>query len=152
MQISVAGLELIKRAEGFRSRVYFDVEGFPTIGYGHRLVHPETFPKGIDEAQAAALLTLDVRDAEAAVRRLVHVPLTPGQFDALVDFVYNLGQHRLAQSTLLGDLNAGRYAAAAEELVRWDHAGAVENAGLKARREAEFDLWMAGKPLEAVAG
>jgi lysozyme len=77
--------------------------------------------------------------------------LSQGQFDALVDFVYNLGQHRLAKSTLLRDLNAGRYDQAAEQLLHWDHAGAVENSGLKARRQAELDLWTAGKPLEAVA-
>jgi lysozyme len=151
MEISAAGLELLKRSEGFRSWVYLDVEGFPTIGYGHRLVHPETFSKGIDETQAAELLAIDLRDAENAVQRLVHAPLTQGQFDALVDFVYNLGQHRLAKSTLLQDLNAGRYDQAAEQLLCWDHAGAAENAGLKARRQAELDLWTAGKPLEPVA-
>ena len=43
--------------------------------------------------------------------------------------------------TLLEDLNAKKYTAAAEQLLRWDHAGALENAGLKARREAEFHLW-----------
>jgi GH24 family phage-related lysozyme (muramidase) len=76
MEISAAGLELLKRSEGFRSWVYLDVEGFPTIGYGHRLVHPETFSKGIDETQAAELLAIDLRDAENAVQRLVHAPLT----------------------------------------------------------------------------
>jgi GH24 family phage-related lysozyme (muramidase) len=38
-------------------------------------------------------------------------------------------------------LNRGRYQDAAEQLLRWDVAGGQENAGLKARREAEFDLW-----------
>jgi len=42
---------------------------------------------------------------------------------------------------LLRELNTGRYGAAADQLLRWDHAGASENAGLKARREAEFLLW-----------
>lgn len=145
MELSAAGLGLLKRAEGFRSRVYLDVDGYPTIGYGHRLVHPETFPHGIGEVQAAGLLAGDVRDAERAVERMVKVPLTQGQFDALVDFCFNLGQGRLAESTLLKDLNAGEYDAAAEQLLRWDHAGAQENAGLKARREAEFQLWMEGR-------
>ena len=49
--------------------------------------------------------------------------LTQGQFDALVDFVFNLGSSRLASSTLLVDLNAGRYDAAGAELLRWDHTG-----------------------------
>ncbi len=144
MQFSAAGLELLKRSEGFRSRTYLDVAGFPTIGYGHRLLHPESFPNGIGEEQAAEILISDVRDAEQAVERLVRVALTQGQFDALVDFVFNLGQGRLAASTLLADLNAGQYETAAEQLLRWDHAGATENAGLKARRQAEFVLWTNG--------
>ena len=80
-------------------------------------------------------------EAEQGVLRLVKAALTQGQFDALVDFVFNLGSGRLAGSTLLVYLNAGRYDDAAGQLLRWDHAGAIEVAGLKARREAEFKLW-----------
>jgi len=141
MQLSAEGLELIKRSEGFRSHVYTDVAGFPTIGYGHRVTPPESFLAGIDEAHAAALLAKDVVLAEQSVGRLVRVPLTQGQFDALVDFCYNLGAGRLAASSLLRDLNAGRYAAASEQLLSWDHAGGAVNPGLKTRREAEFHLW-----------
>jgi lysozyme len=141
MKFSAAGLELLKRAEGFRNRVYLDVAGIPTIGYGHRLLNPESFPRGVEEAQAAAILACDVREAEEAVQRLVKVPLTQGQFDALVDFCFNLGAGKLATSTLLKILNRGRYDDAVEQLLRWDHAGSEENAGLKARREAEKELW-----------
>ena len=141
MKLSAQGLQLIKQQEGFRSRTYLDVAGFPTIGYGHRLLHPGGFPDGIDEAQAADILAADVRDAEQAVARLVKVTLTQGQFDALVDFCFNLGSGRLASSTLLKLLNGGRYADAAEQLLRWDQAGGKECPALKARREAELALW-----------
>ncbi len=141
MRLSATGLKLLKKSEGFRSRTYLDAAGHPTIGYGHRLVHPEYFPDGISEAQGAAMLLNDVWAAEQAVERLVKVALTQGQFDALVDFVFNLGEGQLAASTLLKDLNDGQYHAAAGQLLRWDHAGAEEVAGLKARREAELRLW-----------
>lgn len=141
MELSAAGLKLIKQSEGFRSRIYLDANGLPTIGYGHRQLHPESFPNGITEEQATKILATDVREAEQAVRRLVRVPLAQGQFDALVDFCFNLGSGRLAASTLLADLNAGRYNAAAEQLLLWDHAGDRECAALRARREAEFHLW-----------
>jgi GH24 family phage-related lysozyme (muramidase) len=134
-------LQLIKQQEGFRSRTYLDVAGFPTIGYGHRLIHPGSFPDGISEADAAEILAADVRDAEQAVGRVVGVPLTQGQFDALVDFCFNLGAGRLAKSTLLKVLNDGRYADAAEQLLRWDQAGGQECPALKARRLAELVLW-----------
>jgi len=142
---------LLKRSEGFRGRVYLDVAGFPTIGYGHRLLHPESFSNGIDEAQAARILAGDVREAEQAVLRLVKVPLTQGQFDALVDFCFNLGAGKLAESTLLKNLNAGQYDAAQEQLLRWDHAGSQENAGLRARREAEAQLWGNGDAAQVAA-
>jgi lysozyme len=141
MKFSAAGMDLLKKSEGFRNRVYRDVAGIPTIGYGHRLLHSDSFPNGIDEPQAANLLDCDVRDAEQAVQRLVKVPLTQGQFDALVDFTFNLGAGKLASSSLLKSLNAGRYDDAAEQLLRWDHAGGDENAALKARRQAEAVLW-----------
>ena len=152
MKFSLAGMELLKRSEGFRSRVYLDAARLPTIGYGHRLLHPESFPAGVDEAQASEILAADVREAEQAVERLVKVALTQGQFDALVDFCFNLGAHRLASSTLLTVLNHGRYDEAVEQLLRWDHAGGEELPALRERREAEAVLWRgAAERLQAEA-
>jgi len=141
MQLSADGLDLIKKSEGFRDRVYLDVAGFPTIGYGHLVKPHESFPNGITEPQAAASLSSDVEDAESDVSRLVKAALTQGQFDALVDFCFNLGAGRLAGSTLLRELNVGNYQAAGEQLLVWDHAGGAVVAGLKSRREAELKLW-----------
>ncbi len=148
MQLSTEGLDLIKKSEGFRDRVYRDVAGFPTIGYGHLIKPVESFPDGIAEPQAAAILARDVQDAEQAVARLVKVTLTQGQFDALVDFCFNLGAGRLAGSTLLRELNAGHHNAAAQQLLAWDHANGVENPGLKARRQAELQLWISAGPID----
>jgi lysozyme len=141
MHLSPTGLSLLKRSEGFRDRVYADVAGFPTIGFGHKLSPDEAYPIGISLSQGEELLSQDLVIAEAAVDRLVKVTLTQGQFDALVDFVFNLGVGRLASSTLLRYLNTGKYEAAAWALLAWDHAGSREIASLKARREAEFQLW-----------
>ena len=151
MQFSEAGLRLLKRFEGFRSQTYLDVAGLPTIGYGHRLLAGESFPNGIPEPDASNLLASDVRAAELAVNRLVKAQLTHSQYDALVDFVYNLGEGRLAGSTLLKELNLGNYQAAGQQLLRWDHAGGEEVAGLKSRREAEFELWRENGIDEATA-
>ena len=141
MHLSSAGLELLKKSEGFRDQIYTDVAGFRTIGFGHRLAASESYPTGIDLPQGESILARDIAIAETALDRLVKVPLTQGQFDALVDFVFNLGAGRLASSTLLTYLNAGNTDAAAWQLLAWDHVGSHEIAGLKARREAEFRLW-----------
>lgn len=146
MQLSAAGLALLKQSEGFESTEYLDVAGFRTIGYGHKLLSGEHYPNGITEAQASVILARDVAIAEGAVSRLVRTALTQGQFDALVDFVFNLGQGKLAQSTLLKDLNAQQYNAAAQQLLLWDHAGVREVSALKTRRAAEYQLWTGHAP------
>jgi lysozyme len=140
MNFSAVGMALLKKAEGFRSHVYLDAAGLPTIGYGHRVLNPNSFEE-ISEEFASTILASDVRDAEQAVARLVTVSLTQGQFDALVDFTFNLGAGRLSSSTLLKDLNVGRYDDACEQLLRWDHCGCTELPALKARRKAEVVLW-----------
>jgi lysozyme len=141
MQLSIEGLDLIKRSEGFRGQVYRDVAGLATIGYGHRVQACELFPSGLTEPEAAAILIADASEAQQAVERLVKVRLTQGQFDALTDFCFNLGAERLASSTLLRCLNAGGYEAAREQLLRWDRAAGHVVPGLQTRRQAEFDLW-----------
>jgi lysozyme len=151
MKLSSAGMNLLKRSEGFRSHVYRDANGFLTIGYGHRLSPAESFPQGMSEPQAAKILAGDVSVAERAVQRLVKVLLSQGQFDALVDFCFNLGSERLASSSLLKELNARKYNDAVQQLLLWDHADGREIAALKARREAEAVLWRNGAPRQAVA-
>ncbi|MEG5623927.1 lysozyme, partial [Enterobacter hormaechei] len=79
---------------------------------------------------------------ESDVSRLVKVGLTQGQFDALVSFTYNLGARSLSTSTLLRKLNAGDYAGAADEFLRWNKAGGKVLNGLTRRREAERALFL----------
>jgi lysozyme len=91
---------------------------------------------GITKEQATDLLRGDVADAVRAVNLYVRVPITQGQFDALVGFTYNLGGGTLRGSTLLRMLNSGDAAGAADQFARWDHAGGVVVDGLTIRREA----------------
>ena len=135
MIYSRAGLELTESFEGCKFTAYPDSGGVWTIGYGHT--------KGVTEGMACSLeqaiewLMEDVEEAEAAVNRLVKVPLTQGEFDALVDFVFNLGEKHFAESTLLRLLNEGDFVGAAEQFERWDKCDGKEVAGLLRRRLAE---------------
>lgn len=141
MNLSAAGLALLKVSEGFRSQTYFDVAGFKTIGFGHRLTPGEAFPEGVTINEANDILAHDIAIAEASVKHLVTVPLTQGQFDALVDFCFNLGGTRLLSSTLLKRLNAGDVDAAGFELLKWNHSGSAVLPALTRRRTAEYHLW-----------
>ena len=151
MKLSDAGLALLKASEGLRLTTYMDCASVPTIGYGHALKPGESFPAGVTEVTATLLLIKDVQVAEDAVSRMVKVPITQGQFDALVDFVFNLGSGRLEHSTLLKDLNAGKYAEAGEQLLLWCNAGGHPQPGLLKRRHAELSLWNQPEPPEPTA-
>ena len=143
MQISKAGLDLIKQFEGLYLNAYRCPAGVPTIGYGHTA--GVAMGQTITQQQADDFLRRDVRQFERAVSRLVHVPLTQGQFDALVSFTYNLSAANLGNSTLLRLLNAGDYKGAAAQFDRWTKAGGKELPGLVKRRAAERALFE-GKP------
>ena len=87
----------------------------------------------------------DLRAAEADVKRYVTVPLTQGQYDALVSFVFNLGAGNFRSSTLLKKLNQGHYNDCPEQIMRWNKARVdgkltVLN-GLTRRRAAEAAIF-----------
>ena len=139
--ITQNGLDLIKRFEGFSRTVYCCPAGYPTIGYGHVVKDDEDFSAGIDESQAEELLRQDAQIAERAVLRLINVPLTDGQFDALVSFTYNLGGGALQRSTLRRKINREEHAEVPEQFMRWVWAGGRKLKGLVRRRVAESELY-----------
>ncbi len=138
------GLALTEQFEGCKLTAYQDSVGVWTIGYGH--TGPDVY-KGltISQDEATALLLKDVATAAGCVNRLVTVPLTQDEFDALVDFVFNLGAGNFSTSTLLRDLNAGDFNGAAGQFEKWDRAGGVVLAGLLRRRQAEANLFRQGQ-------
>jgi len=144
MRTSRAGVELIKSFEGCRLEPYYDAAGYPTIGYGHLLSRKkwsslETWSP-LTEQEAEDLLRSDLPRYEAAVRRLIRVPLSRGQFDALVSFCFNLGAGTLQASTLRRVLNQGAYGEAPAQIQRWVYAGGQRLRGLVRRRLAEVML------------
>ncbi|WP_433963682.1 lysozyme [Tunturiibacter gelidiferens] len=149
MQLSNAGLNLIKTGEGFKPHLYNCPAHDASIGYGH-LVHQgpicgaaseAPFAGGVSEEQGTALLLQDAAYAEHAVEHLVKVPLTQGQYDSLVSWTYNEGSGRLQTSTLLKVLNAGDYTSVPAQLMQWVYGGGVKLPGLITRRTAESEMF-----------
>jgi lysozyme len=134
------GLALTKRSEGLELKAYADSGGVWTIGYGH--TGPDVHAGlTITQAEADQLLESDVAGAVTAVNRLVTSAINQNQFDALVDFTFNLGAVTLAHSTLLRDVNAGKFGAAGPQFLLWDHVKGTVVPGLLTRREAEEKLF-----------
>lgn len=139
MKTSETGIKLIKDSEGFSAFIFNDV-GKPAIGHGHDLTHDEiisgVFNSGITETAADVLLRKDLAERyESPVNALVPADCSQNQFDALIDFCYNLGPTALKTM-----LSHGWYQVP-QQIPRWNHAGGVELAGLTARRQKEVDLF-----------
>lgn len=133
------GFKLTEQFEGLSLSAYQDVAGVWTNGYGntHGVVPGTT----ITVEQAQNDLASNIEGAEFVVNRVVTVPLTQNQFDALVDFVFNLGSGNFQSSTLLRLLNQGDYHGASGQFPLWNHSGGHVVDGLTRRRLAEQALF-----------
>jgi len=135
------GLALLKSFEQCRLSAYRDSAGIPTIGWGH--TGPEvTMALTCSQDQADRWLVLDVQHSVDTCDANAPKNLTQNQFDALVVFTFNVGVGAEAHSTLLAKLKAGDMAGAADEFLKWDHAGGVVVPGLTRRRQAERALFL----------
>lgn len=133
-------IQAVKQFEGLRLKAYRCPAGIWTIGYGH--TRGVKAGQQITRAQADSLLVGDLLPFVQYVNRL-GVCKTQGQFDALVDFAYNLGAAALGSSTLLQRIRINADdATICKEFRRWVHSGGKVLIGLKKRREWECEQWI----------
>lgn len=152
MPLTNDSLTLLKQLEGFRSTPYWDVKQW-SVGYGsyagsnNKNVKPNI---KLSEAQASAMLVQQVAGFEAKLQKLLKVQLAQNQYDAVVMFIYNLGDGILTKAsatygaTLLQDLNSGNFARFAERMKLYVYAGGVKDSGLVKRRAIESNLFSKG--------
>jgi lysozyme len=139
-RITDDGLRLIKHFEGFFDKPYICPAGYKTIGYGHVIRPGENFDT-LTEDEAEELLLKDIMVAERAIQRLIYVPLTDYQWDALTSFTFNLGSGALQRSTLRQKVNREEHIDVPDEFRKWVYAGGRKLKGLVRRREAEALLY-----------
>lgn len=159
MQTSETGLDLIKSFESCKLKAYPDPKtgGAPwTVGWG--ATGPDIGPLTVwTQQEADERLAQDVAEREEMVDRAVRVPMTQGQFDAMVSIVFNVGAGSSKKdgiiwlkdgrpSTLLRMLNDGDYDGCADQFLRWISPGSTVENGLKRRRTAERMLFLTGEP------
>lgn len=131
---------MTQQCEALRLQSYQDSAGVWTIGWGHtgKDIGPGV---SITTAQAIVLLRSDIAASEACVNQAVTVAMTQGQFDALVDFTFNVGRTNFQRSTLLKCVNEGKPNLVPDQFNRWIFAGNEVVPGLVNRRKAEIALW-----------
>lgn len=132
---------LVKEFEGLRLEAYLCPAGVPTIGYGHTA--GVRLGTRVSAEQADQLLTVDLERVRLQLQLLqsVKVPVSEGQFKALLSFAYNVGVAAVKDSTLLKYLNAGKFEAAAREFSRWVYSKGKRLPGLERRRAREAEVF-----------
>lgn len=141
MTTSSKGLQLIKDFEGLRLFAYRCPAGVPTIGYGHTL--DVKMGQAITEKQAEDFLKQDVTPIERYLND-IGINFRQEQFDALVSWIFNLGAGKFQHSTLFKkiceDAPSGEIA---EQILKWVNADGKPLVGLKRRRVAEANMFLA---------
>jgi lysozyme len=137
---------MIRHHEGVRPSPYRCPAGLWTVGVGHVIGDgkslPEDWNRKLSSEEIDSILAADLRRFERGVLRMCPVPLTQGQFDALVSFSFNVGLGSLQRSTLRMKTNRGDKEAAAREFMKWTKAAGKVLPGLVKRRKDEASLYM----------
>lgn len=147
-QINKAGIDLIKRFEGFMATAYKDAVNVWTIGYGHTNMagHPEV-RRGmtITVGEGEMILKKDLVTYERAVINSLgdHIDkLSDNQFAACVSLCYNVGPGNFRRSSVVKAIEEDNLNKAARKFLLWNKAGGRVLKGLVRRREAERKLFL----------
>ena len=157
MNVSPRAIEVIRHHEGVRNRPYRCPAKLWTIGVGH-VIYPDQGRLPLDKRDGVqlreednrafsseeidAILRHDLERFERGVERFCPVPLTQGQFDALVSFSFNVGLGTLQRSTLRQKVLRGDMEGAAEEFLKYCMAGGKVLRGLETRRKDERAIFL----------
>ena len=146
MNVSKAGIALIKHHEGVRSRPYRCPANLWTVGVGHLIgdgkLLPDSYNRTFTEEEIDGLLKSDLRRFELGISKMLpNVPLRQCEFDCLVSFAFNLGLGTFQRSTLRQALLRGDKKAAMESLIKYCRAGGKILKGLQTRRLDEKALF-----------
>lgn len=140
LSLSATALVGLAAHEGYVEQAYQDIVGIWTIGFGTT----EGVKQGqtTDPVRALQRALTDAQKFEGALKECVHVPLHQYEYDAYVEFSYNVGSGAFCRSTLVRKLNSGDYEGACKELLRWNKAGGQVVRGLTIRRQKEYEKCM----------
>ena len=140
MTISQKGIDLIKTFEGCKLFAYRDSVGIATIGYGH--TKDVRMGMSITQKQAEEFLKGDIKPVERLLNGM-GINYTQNQFDALVSWIFNLGEGNFKKSTMYKNIVARKSdVEITDQMVKWVNAGGRPLLGLKKRRVAEANMFL----------
>jgi len=144
MKLDLTGENFIIKEEGMVLHPYLDSAEIPTIGVGCTFYEDGTKVKLTDEPiteeRALELFRNLVKIFEQTVTRVIRVPLTQNQFNALVSLCFNIGVNAFSRSTLVKKINARASLPEIETwFLVWNKVGGEPV--LMGRRKREFELY-----------
>ncbi|WP_264520386.1 lysozyme [Flavobacterium sp. N1994] len=154
MKLDNNGYLLIQGFEGLSLTPYLCSAGVPTIGYGNTF-YPNGRKVTLKDKPITKEYAIEINKFIADmfakdVTSLVKVPINQNQFNALVDFAYNLGSdidaddipEGLGDSTLLKKVNKNpNDKTIGDEFLKWNKSKGVPSNGLTKRRNREKELY-----------
>jgi len=146
MKTSLKGKIALVVSEGVVDTPYLDSKNVWTVGVGVTKAAGDIDPaanKGrtFSMKEIMDMFTKVLVKYEDAVNNAVKVPLKQHEFDALVHFVYNIGEGGFRRSKLLSNLNAGKKNTAFQT----GFHGWLKPPELKGRRDKERAMALTGQ-------
>lgn len=138
LALSASALVGMAVHEAFRPTAYLPTPNdVPTIGFG--TTGGVQMGDKITVERALVRLLADADKFQAALKTCIgDVPLYQHEWDAYVSWAYNVGTGAACRSTLVRRLQAGDYAGACAELLRWNKQAGQVLRGLTLRRQDEY--------------
>lgn len=154
MKFSKAGQALLMDMEGFSDKPYRCSAGHLSIGFGHKNKPGEVFDT-ITKGTAIMMMMEDAKPFENFINNYIPAELTQNQFDALVIFLFNIGETNFSKSTVYTNLKLGHFEEATIPWAKWinvsewviDPETGIEKKvlvpvdGLITRRKREIELF-----------
>lgn len=136
LALSAAAFVGLIVSEGYTDNAIIPVKGdVPTYGFG--TTDGVKIGDKTDPVSAVKLALRDVTKFEGAIKECVKVPLSQNEYDAWVNFTYNIGATAFCKSTAVRLLNAGQYRQACDQMLRWVYVKGNKVQGLVNRRQKE---------------
>jgi lysozyme len=135
--VRAAVIDTIRKYEGFSATTYSCKGGWPSIGYGHKLMPGDAFAEPMLERTAYQIMLKDFSGAEKIVRGTTG--LSGPRALAMAHFIFCLGQGNFLNSSLYDKVISGD--SIREELMKWKYIKGEESPYILKARMFELELY-----------
>lgn len=146
-------VQLTVPSEGVMTHLHLDPVGLKTTCIGHLVKKGEPVKQNYTEEECTQQFVKDWKEAEVAVEKYTKVPFrSEWMKGVLTDFTLNKGSGNYSKSTMLKDLNAGRYDLTCKRLLEWVYGTVngkkVKLRGLEIRASKQYKYCMGEEPAD----